>query len=73
MSRMKAPNMDIASLFIRVQQEKDAAWKAHIGKKDIAALAHADRLGEAATELVRLLADEKFKVDNQENSNGKQG
>ena len=46
-----------AELFIRVQQHKDAAWKAHIAKKDRQALEQATLLLLCAKELQKLLAE----------------
>lgn len=48
----------IAELFIRAQQHKDRAWKAHIAKQQRQALEQATLLQLSATELMRLLAGE---------------
>ncbi len=47
----------IAELFIRLQQHREAAWKAHINRKAREALQGATQLHIAATDLVRLLAE----------------
>ena len=47
----------LAEAFIRIQQHRDAAWKAHIGKKDRRALEHATLLLLSAKELQRALAE----------------
>ena len=49
----------IAELFIRCQQHKDRAWKAHIGKKTRQALEEACNLELAAMDLRKLLAEEE--------------
>ena len=47
----------LAEAFIRCQQHRDAAWKAHIGRKDRQALEHATLLLLSAKELQRALAE----------------
>lgn len=54
---MTAPDSQrMAELFIRCQQYRDRAWKAHIAKNELAAIAQASLLQLAATELLRKLS-----------------
>ena len=47
---------DVARLFIRCQQHRDRAWKAHIARNERRALEEATMLQLAATELMRALS-----------------
>lgn len=49
--------LKIAERFIKTQQHRDRAWKAHIAKNHRLALEQATMLQLTATELVRALAD----------------
>lgn len=47
--------MNAAALFIRIQQLKEAAWRAHIAKKKAEALRLAEELRTATEQLVQQL------------------
>ena len=51
-----ADGHDLARLFIKCQQHRDRAWRAHIARRDREALEQATMLQLAATELMRALA-----------------
>ena len=53
---MGAPNR-VAELFIRIAQQKDACWKAHINRKPREALEQATLLVMSTHELQKLLAE----------------
>ncbi len=56
---MSERSQQIAALFIRLQQHKDRAWKAHIGRKHRQALEQAAKAELDAMDLRKLLAEEE--------------
>ena len=50
-----AINLRIPELFVRLQSLRDLCWKAHVGKRDAAALEYADEMAKAAMELLTIL------------------
>lgn len=53
---------EVAALYIKIQQHKDASWKAHIAKnKRQEALDHMREVEQAAASLRSLLAEELSK------------
>ena len=50
-----AANLRLPELFVKLQSLRDLAWKAHVGKRDAAALEYADEMAKAAMELLTIL------------------
>lgn len=49
---------EIAALYIKIQQHKEASWKAHIAKKPQQAADHMREVAQASAELQSILIDE---------------
>ncbi len=48
-------NLRAPELFVRIQTMRDLCWRAHIGKRNDAALEYANELAQAALELRAIL------------------